>query len=322
MATTLDLAQLGEDLLPQRPEGLAALPHAVWHFCRRKPLGALGGIIVVGMLLAAILVDASIITAARSNAPLLAPDQYDQQVFGAENEGSSWAHPMGTDRSGRDIFSRVLYGARISAIIGFSCVIISALISLLVGTVSGFYSGWFDTIVQRMVDIVLAIPAIILLIFALTVFASRASAYETMFWIILIVGSLLGVNSIRVIRGAAISSAQNQYVDAARTIGASNMRIILRHLVPNVIPVVIVLATVQVGAAILIEATISFLGYGIPPPFPSWGVMLSRDASNVFRQYPLQAVWPGAAIALSVYGYNIFGDALRDILDPRLRGGR
>jgi len=100
------------------------------------------------------------------------------------------------------------------------------------------------------------------------------------------------------------------------------MRIILRHLVPNVIPVVIVLATVQVGAAILIEATISFLGYGIPPPFPSWGVMLSRDASNVFRQYPLQAVWPGAAIALSVYGYNIFGDALRDILDPRLRGGR
>jgi peptide/nickel transport system permease protein len=322
MATTLDLAQLGGDVLPERPEGIGTWPRAVWSFCRRKPLGAIGGFIVIAMLFFAVFVDFSILSLTATNEPLLAPDHYDHQTFGNENSDPSWSHPMGTDRSGRDIFSRLLYGARISAVIGFSCVLIAAFIALFVGTISGFFSGWFDTIVQRIVDIVLAIPAIILLLFALTVFASRAGPYKTMFWIILIVGFLLGVNSIRVVRGATISTAQNQYVDAARTIGASNARIILRHIVPNVIPVVIVLATVQVGSAILIEATISFLGFGIPPPFPSWGVMLSRDASNVFRQYPLQAVWPGAAIALSVYGYNIFGDALRDVLDPRLRGSR
>ncbi len=337
MATALDLAQIGGEALRERPTGPSAWMGVIWSFCRRKPLGAFGGAIVVGMLLAAVFVDAGVVTLGASNEPLLAPDGYDHQSFGTENEGVSWSHPMGTDRAGRDIFSRVLYGARISAVIGFSCVLISALIALLVGTVSGFFTGWFDTIVQRLVDIVLAIPAIILLLFTLTVFASRPDgrlgflflsvdlgldAYEVMFWIIVILGFLLGVYSIRVIRGAAISIAQNQYVDAARTIGASNARIIFRHIVPNVIPVLIVLSTVQVGTAILIEATISFLGYGIPPPFPSWGVMLSREASSTFRQHPLQAVWPGAAIALTVYGYNIFGDALRDVLDPRLRGGR
>jgi peptide/nickel transport system permease protein len=147
-------------------------------------------------------------------------------------------------------------------------------------------------------------------------------AYEIMFWIILIVGVLLGVGTIRVVRGAAISVGANQYIDAARALGASNTRIVVRHVMPNVLPVVIVLASIGIGTAILAEATISFLGYGIPPPFPSWGVMLSSDASNVFREYPLQAVWPGAAIALVVYGFNMFGDALRDVLDPRLRGGR
>ncbi len=319
MATAVDVSQMGLNALPEKKTGLATWPSAIWGFCRRKPLGAVGGIIIVVMLFVAIFVDARLFGSSR---PLLAPVHYDHQQFGVENQGPSLDHFFGTDRAGRDIFSRILYGARISAIIAFSCVIISSVISLMVGTISGYFGGWFDTIIQRVVDVFLAIPAIILLVFAITVFASSAGPYKTMFWIILIVGFLIGVGSIRVIRGATIATSNNQYVDAARSIGATDMRIVFRHIVPNVIPVVIVLASISVGTAILAEATISFLGYGIPPPFPAWGGMLSRDASSSFRSEPLQAVWPGAAIALAVYGYNVFGDALRDVLDPRLRGSR
>jgi peptide/nickel transport system permease protein len=334
MATTLDISQLGvNDALRDRPMGLAAWPGNIWRFCRRKPLGAVGGAIVVGLLFVALFVDAQVITLGRSSEPLLAPQHYDQQEFGAENLSPSWEHWMGTDRAGRDIFSRILYGARISVIIGFAAIIISSLIALSAGSVSGFFGGWLDAIFQRLVDIFLAIPAIVFLIFTITVFASRPDgqifgfdlgepAYEIMYWIILIVGVLLGIGTIRVVRGAAISVSANQYIDAARALGATDTRIIGRHVIPNVVPLVIVLASVGIGTAILAEATISFLGYGIPPPFPSWGVMLSRDAASIFRQYPLQAFWPGAAIALTVYGFNMLGDALRDVLDPRLRGGR
>ena len=187
---------------------------------------------------------------------------------------------------------------------------------------SGYFGGWIDTIIQRFVDVVLAIPPIILLIYGLSVFTARSGAYTRMFWIIVIVGFIIAMGSARVVRGAAIATANNQYVDAARTIGATNARIIFRHIVPNVVPVAIVLATVNVGAVILAEAAISFLGYGIPPPFPSLGGMLNISGSSQFRAHPEQAIWPGVAIALLVYGFNMFGDALRDVLDPRLRGGR
>lgn len=337
MATALDISQLGMEEFQERRTGIGSWLGSILQFSRRKPLGAFGGFIVVALLFVAVFVDAQVITLGRSNEPLLAPQHYDKQVFGAENESPSWSHWMGTDRAGRDIFSRILYGARISVIIGFTSVTIATLISLLAGSVSGYFGGWSDTIFQRLVDVFLAIPAIVLLIFTITVFASQPDgkigigpfridlgepAYENMFWIILIVGVLVGIATIRVVRGAAISVSANQYVDAARALGASNARIVLRHVIPNVLPVAIVLATVGIGTAILAEATISFLGYGIPAPFPSWGVMLSIDSLSIFRQYPLQALWPGLAIALTVYAFNVFGDALRDVLDPRLRGGR
>jgi peptide/nickel transport system permease protein len=317
---TADIPMLARDpALIERRGGIAQWPRQIWHFCRRKPLGAAGGFIVVAMLFIAVFVDGAIVGSSR---PILAPTGYNDQIFGEENQSPSAEHWMGTDRSGIDILSRVLYGVRISALIGLSGVAIAVLLSMLLGTVSGYFGGWIDTIIQRLVDVVLAIPPIILLIYGISVFAGRSGAYTRVFWIILIVGFIIAMGSSRVIRGAAIATANNQYVDAARTIGATNARIIMRHIVPNVVPVAIVLATVNVGTVILAEAAISFLGYGIPPPFPSLGGMLNISGSSQFRAFPEQAIWPGVAIALLVYGFNMFGDALRDVLDPRLRGGR
>jgi peptide/nickel transport system permease protein len=320
MSTPVDLTVLHrEPLLPERRRGVTAWPRNVWRFARRKPLGAIGGMIVIAMLLISVFVDARIIG---SDRPILAPTGYNDQVFGGENLSQSFAHPLGTDKNGVDIFSRVLYGVRISTTIGLVGVGFAIFLSLLLGTASGYFGGWIDTIVQRFVDIVLAIPPIILLIYGISVFAGRSGPYGRMFWIIVIVGFIVATGSARVIRGAALAVANNQYVDAARTIGATDAGIIFRHIIPNVVPVAIVLATVNIGGVILAEAGISFLGYGIPPPFPSLGGMLNISGSAEFRAYPIQAVWPGLAIALLVYGFNIFGDALRDVLDPRLRGGK
>ncbi len=320
MATTADAPVLAHDLaFTEVRGGVAQWPRQIWRFCRRKPLGALGGVIVVAMLLIAVFVDAEIVGSSR---PILAPTGYNDQVFGEENLGPSAEHWMGTDQSGRDVLARVLYGVRISALIGFGGVGIAIFLSMLLGTVSGYFGGWIDTIIQRMVDIVLAIPPLILLIYGLTAFAARSGPYWRMFWITVIIGFIIAMASSRVIRGAAIATSNNQYIDAARTIGATNARIVMRHIVPNVVPVAIVLATVSVGTVILSEAAISFLGYGIPPPFPSLGGMLNISGSSQFRAHPIQAIWPGVAIALLVYGFNMFGDALRDVLDPRLRGGK
>ena len=319
MATALDLTLESESALPEKATGISTWPGAIWRFCRRKPLGGIGGFIVVLMLFVAIFVDLRWLGI---EGTFLAPYGYNDQTFGDENLGPSWEHWMGTDDLGRDIFSRILYGARISAIIGLSTVLIAGAASLLVGTLSGYTRGWVDTIMQRMIDVILAIPAIILLIFMLSVFAGGSSAYVRMVWIIVVVSIIIAASAARVVRGTALSLSQNQYVDAARTVGASDWRIMGRHLVPNVFPLVIVLATVQVGTVILAEASISFLGLGIPSPFPSWGTMLQISGSLNFRAYPLQAFWPGLAIFLTVFGWNMLGDALRDVLDPRLRGGR
>ncbi|MEX0749648.1 MAG: ABC transporter permease [Dehalococcoidia bacterium] len=319
MATAIQTRTIDEVLREPAPGGPTGWIRNAWNFCRRKPLGGLGALIVVAMLFAAVFVDGSLLGI---DGPLLAPQHYDDQTFGEENLDPSGDHFLGTDQFGRDIFSRILYGARISVIIGLGVVLIAGVGSLAIGTVSGYFSGWADTIIQRIVDIFLAIPPLILLIYGLSVFAGTAGPYTRMFWIITIVGIVLTASSIRVIRSAAIATANNPYVDAARTLGATDARVVFRHIVPNVIPVVIVLSSVQLGTAILAEAAISFLGLGIPEPFPSWGTMLSINGASQFRAYPLQAVWPGLAVAIAVWGFNMFGDALRDVLDPRLRGSR
>jgi peptide/nickel transport system permease protein len=176
--------------------------------------------------------------------------------------------------------------------------------------------------VQRVVDAWIAFPAIVILITGVQVakgYVGEGPASQTTA-IIIVLAVILAAGSSRVIRGTAISVKANQYVEAARALGATDLRIIVRYVLPNVMPVIVVLATLQLGIAILAEATISFLGFGIPPPFPSWGRMLSADGLLFMRADPWLAVWPGLTITLAVFGFNIFGDALRDVLDPRMRG--
>jgi len=319
MATAVDVATVEASLRAEKRGGPSEWLRVIWRFARRKPLGAICGVIILLMLICALFVDARLFG---SSEPVIAPDHYNHQVFGEENLGMSWEHPLGTDRLGRDILSRILYGARISVIIGLSTVTIAALAALALGSLSGYYGRWFDVVMQRMVDVVLAIPPLLLLIYGISVFAVDPAPYRRMFWIIVIIAVIVTAGAIRVVRSAAIATANNAYIDAARTIGATSPRIVARHIAPNVVPVVIVLATVNVGVAILAEAAISFLGYGIPEPFPSWGAMLSLSGSSEFRAHPEQAIWPGLAIAIAVYSFNMFGDALRDVLDPRLRGSR
>ena len=317
MATAIDITI--ESPLPEKRTGVVTWPSAAWRFAKRKPMGAIGGFIILLMVIAALFVDARIFG---SDEPLLALTHYNEQNFGDENQGMSWEHPLGTDRLGRDMYSRILYGARVSIVVGLITVFLVGVVSLLIGTPSGYYGSWFDTGIQRIVDALLAIPAIVLILFGLSVFAPTSGPYPTIAWIIVFLVIIIAAATIRVVRSAAITVSTNQYVDAARALGGTDLRIMLRHVVPNVIPVVIVLSTLQLGAVILAEASISFLGYGVRDPFPSWGAMLNRNATADFRAFPMQALWPGLAIALAVWGFNMFGDALRDVLDPRLRGGR
>jgi peptide/nickel transport system permease protein len=329
--TAIDQLDSAPALAREGAGGITGAARALVRFCRRKPLGAIGGIIIVLTLFCAFTVDAQIVG---SGEPLLAPSHFDDQDLRNLNQGPSMSHWMGTDQFGRDIFSRVLYGARTAMIVGFSAVMISATLSLVLGTISGYFGGWTDTVTQRFIDMVLAIPAIITVVFVLFAYGSDVPGWFSSlggndaenYWkaavITATIGVLFAVGSVRVVRGVAISTSTNQYVDAARTIGATDMRIVFRHVMPNVLPIVIVLATVQLGGALLASAAVNFLGLGIQDPFPDWGAMLSLSGSQNFRAEPLQAVWPGLAIAFVVYGFNMLGDALRDVLDPRLRGGR
>jgi peptide/nickel transport system permease protein len=273
-------------------------------FVRNQPLGTIGLALVAGLIVTAIL------------APLIAPYSYE---FGAADDRlqpPNWTHLLGTDASGRDMFSRILYGSRISITVGFGAVLIATGLATVIGTVSGYFGGWLDLVVQRLVDTWISFPALVLLI-------SFVSVFGPGLWnITIILGILLAPGASRVIRGSTLAMRHQPYVEAALCLGASHWRILLRHILPNVFTTVIVLATVQLGAAILAESTLAFLGYGVPPPYPAWGSMLSGTGRAFMLQSPWLSIWPGLAISLAVFGFNVLGDALRDELDPRLRGGR
>lgn len=295
--------------------------HSLTHFLRTKPLGTVGLAIVLVLVLCAVF------------AQQLAPYGYDHRVLREHTLAPSAKHPFGTDELGRDELSRIIYGARVSVVVGFGTVAITTLIAGAIGLVSGYFGGWLDTTIQRVIDMWIAFPPLILLLAILAAFGTPSHSLnlgfakltpsdERMVQIIIVLGLLSSAGQSRVIRGTAIGVRSNLYVEGARTIGASNVRILLRYILPNVLPTLIILGSLGLAGAILAEATLSFLGYGIPPPVPSWGLMLSGVAQARIRTDPWLSIWPGLAIALAVYGINMFGDALRDVLDPRLRGSR
>jgi peptide/nickel transport system permease protein len=276
----------------------------VWTFVRRKPLGAAGGLVLAGMLALALLAEG------------VAPYGYDEADIFSRLKAPSGAHWLGTDNLGRDLLSRVIYGARVSMAVGFGGVVVGLLLGTVVGLVSGYFGGRLDLVLQRVVDAFMCFP---LLLVALTIMAILGPGVGN---VILTLGLVLGVRDSRVIRSAVLSVKAHLYLEAARALGAAHAAMIGRHVLPNILAPIIILGTVNLGAIILTEAALSFLGFGVPPPRPSWGGMLSGAGLVHMLRAPWLALWPGVALSLAVFGANMLGDALRDLLDPRLRGGR
>jgi peptide/nickel transport system permease protein len=283
---------------------LQALSRGLWRLIKEKPLGAFGGVIVLGLLLCALL------------APLIATHPYDQTNVRNRLKPPSSQFYFGTDNLGRDIFSRIIYGARVSVTVGFGAVSIGICLAIFVGVGSGYFGGKADVLVQRLVDSWMAIPTLLLLLNVMAVLGPG------LLNVILALGVVSAARSSRTIRSAAMVIKENQFVEAARAVGASHLRIIWRYILPNIMAPIIIIATISLGVAILAESTLSFLGLGVPPPYPSWGEMLSGSGRSYMHKAPWMATWPGVAISLAVFGFNMLGDALRDLLDPRLRGGR
>ena len=314
------------DYLPARTGFLESL----WRFARRKPLGAACGLIILFFAIIGDLVPETINKLSQTAGIAEQPVPYVADILekhvGAiypywephfENvlEGSSSRHLLGTDSVGRDVFSRLLFGARTAVLVSFGAVLISAVLQVLISVPAAYYGGWYDKIAYRMVDIVDSLPTLIVLLVVLGIFGSGL-------WpMIFVIGTLYGFGG-RYIRGQALSIMTSPYIEAARSIGAGDMRIMTRYLIPNLMPLIILGATLRLGSIVLLEATLSFLGFGIPPPFPSWGQMLSIEGREFMRTAPGLAVYPGLVIALLVFSFNLFGDALRDVTDPRLRGNR
>jgi len=270
---------------------------------KEKRLGAVMGAITLLMLLVAIF------------ANFIAPYGMNETRVADWLAPPSVDHLLGGDQLGRDLFSRIVYGARISVTVGLAASTIATIISLIIGIMSGYIGGKFDLIMQRFVDAWMCFPALILLIIIMSFTGPGL-------WnVIVVLGVTTGIGGSRIIRGAVMSVKGNVYIAAAVAIGCPTSRILTRHILPNVMAPTIVLFTIRVPNAILAEASLSFLGFGIPPPTPSWGSMLSAEGRTYMFLSPGIAIWPGLALSIVVFSVNMFGDALRDLLDPRLRGG-
>ena len=268
-----------------------------------KPLGVVGLVITLVLLFTGIFAD------------FLAPYGVNEVHVGLQTQAPSAKYWLGTDNLGRDILSRVIFGARVSVIVGLTGASVSTLIALFIGLLSGYIGGTLDLIVQRFVDAVMCLPGLILLI------AVIATIGQNMWSLIFTLGVVWGIGGSRIIRSAVIGVKENMYVTATIAVGCPTSRILTRHILPNIVASAIILFSIHVPALILTEASLSFLGYGIPPPQPSWGSMLGLMGRTYMFKAPWMVIWPGLALAIVVYGINMFGDTVRDILDPRLRGG-
>ena len=284
------------------PRSRSRLAEFFIRLVREKPLGTFGGIIVLLLLFCGIFADVL------APYPMKEPHMYDRLT------GPSWKYLLGTDQLGRDMLSRIIYGARVSVIIGLSATSVNMVVALLIGTTTGFFGGKLDIVVQRFVDAWMAFPGLLILITVMSL-VGRGQLQT-----ILVLGISGGIGGSRISRSAVIGIKENDYFEAAKAIGSPPLRTILRHVLPNIMAPMIVIFTVTIGGVIMAEASLSFLGFGLPPDVASWGGMLSREGRQHMETAPWLALWPGLSLTLVVYGINMFGDALRDLLDPRLRG--
>jgi peptide/nickel transport system permease protein len=293
-------------LAPTAPALPSRSPSAVIEFCRQQPLGAISFVIIMMMMFAGIF----------SN--LVAPyDPLDIDFEGILTAPSA-AHWFGTDAYGRDILSRVIYGSRTALVIGFTSSFLGSAIGAVLGIASAYFGGKIDDWIQRVMDILLAFPIIVL---ALVVVASLRAAIVFGIDVNLIVAIAIPIipRVCRVVRAAALTIRVMPYIDAARAAGYSDRRIIFRHMAPNVVAPFLIMFTAFIAQAILLEASLSFLGLGVTEPTPAWGLMLSGNAADFYREAPWMILFPGGAISLAVFAFNLFGDALRDYLDPRFK---
>jgi peptide/nickel transport system permease protein len=284
--------------LAKRPGAWTSLAR----FMRKKPLGAAGGVVMLVIVLTSLFADQlqTFDPIATDASQSLAPP--------------SREHWLGADHLGRDIYSRIVHGARISLIVGLASTLLGSILGGIIGLLSGYAGGKVDLITQRVMDILQGLP---LLVLAMVMSAALGPSVEN---VILAISVPIVPRAARVIRSSVLSIREMQYVEAARALGLKHLRIAFRHILPNTVGPFIVLCTAQLGSAILVEAALSFLGLGVPEPYPSWGRMLSVSAAEYAQKAPHLVIFPGLAISLAVFGSNLLGDALRDTLDPRLRG--
>ena len=289
---------------PQFFIGLWNHPFVAFHrkMLRQKKLGAIGGIVFALFLFAGVFAD------------VLAPMGINETDMRQQLQSPSLEHWFGTDHIGRDVLSRILYGAQLSVIVGFLAAGLATVISIVLGVICGYFGGTLDMAIQRFVDAWMTFPDLVLLIVVVSIVGPGVTQ------IIVILGCLYGIAGSRIVRGAVIGVRENMYTHAAQSIGARTLHILVFHILPNVMPVIIVLFTTRIGAVILAEAGLSFLGLGVPPPAPTWGSMLSGSGRTYMYLQPWLALAPGICLTIVVYAVNVYGDALRDLLDPRMRG--
>ena len=288
------------EIAPKRRSRLADFFTRLW---KEKPLGTASGIIVLLLILVAIFAD------------VLAPYRYTEPHLVDRLTGSSARYLLGTDHLGRDFLSRIIIGARVSILVGLVVTAINVVVALLVGGTSGFLGGKLDLGVQRFVDAWMAFPGLLILLTIMSI-AGRGVPQ-----VILVLGISGGIGGSRIVRGTVIGIKENVYFQAAEAIGNTRWRAFIRHVLPNIMPVIIIIFSMSIGGVILSLASLGFLGFGLPPATPDWGGMLSREGRQHMEVAPWLALFPGLALTITIYSLNMFGDALRDLLDPRLRGG-